>query len=77
MGLQLEISSGRTLTIKGTKKVFRRIQRQAATTHSFTVQICLRCDGTLPEKLGKIKNQILKVLSMGIFCFLHILILLT
>lgn len=52
MGLQLEIISGRTLTIRGVKKVFRQIQRPSAGTHSYTVQICMRADGILPEKLG-------------------------
>lgn len=51
MGLQLEIPPGRTLTIRGTKKVIRTIQRQNATTHSYTVHIQLNAAGFLPNKL--------------------------
>lgn len=51
MGLQLEISPGRTLTIRGTKKVIRRVQRLNAITHSYTVHINLKASGELPEKL--------------------------
>ena len=39
--IQCEMASGRTLTIKGVKKVTRVVQRQAATMHSFTLQVCL------------------------------------
>lgn len=51
MGLQLEIVSGRTLTIRGTKKVIRVVQRQNATTHSYTVHINLNASGFLTQKL--------------------------
>lgn len=51
MGLQLEIPPGRTLTIRGTKKVIRKVQRVNATTHSYTVHIQLNASGKLPEKL--------------------------
>lgn len=51
MGLQLEVTSGRTLTIRGTKKVVRVVQRTNATTHSYTVQITLNASGFLPAKL--------------------------
>lgn len=51
MGIQLEIPPGRTLTIRGTKKVVRKIQRQNATTHSYTVHIQLNASGKLPAKL--------------------------
>lgn len=51
MGLQMEVSSGRTLTIRGTKKVVRVVQRPNATTHSYTVHITLNASGYLPEKL--------------------------
>lgn len=51
MGLQLEIPPGRTLTIRGTKKVIRRVQRVNATTHSYTVHIQLNASGKLSSKL--------------------------
>lgn len=51
MGLQLEIPPGRTLTIRGTKKVIRRVQRINATTHSYTVHIQMNASGKLPPKL--------------------------
>lgn len=51
MGLQLEIPAGRTLTIRGTKKVLRTVQRINATTHSFTVHIQLNASGKLCPKL--------------------------
>ncbi|KAI1702268.1 DDE superfamily endonuclease domain-containing protein [Ditylenchus destructor] len=49
--VRLEPTSGRTLTIKGAKKVMRQIQRQSATTHSYTAHVTLRADGILPQKL--------------------------
>lgn len=51
MGLQLEIPPGRTLTIRGTKKVIRKVQRVNATTHSYTVHIQLNASGKLAPKL--------------------------
>lgn len=51
MGLQLEIPAGRTLTVRGTKKVTRRVQRTNATTHSYTVHIQLNASGKLSPKL--------------------------
>lgn len=51
MGLQLEVTSGRTLTIRGTKKVVRVVQRPNATTHSYTVHITLNASGIIPDKL--------------------------
>lgn len=51
MGLQLEIPPGRTLTIRGTKKVIRKVQRVNATTHSYTVHIQLNSSGKLSPKL--------------------------
>ena len=47
--IQWEMASGRTLTIEGVKKVTRVVQRQAATTHSFTLQVGL--SGSLPAKI--------------------------
>lgn len=52
MGLQLEIPPGRTLTIRGTKKVIRRVQRVNATTHSYTVHIQLNASGKLSPVLA-------------------------
>ena len=49
--IQCEMASGRTLTIKGVKKVTCVVQRQAATTHSFTLQVCLSASGSLPAKI--------------------------
>lgn len=51
MGLQLEIPPGRTLTIRGTKKVIRNVQRINATTHSYTVHIQMCASGKLSRKL--------------------------
>lgn len=57
MGLQLEVTSGRTLTIRGMKKVACTVQRMNATTHSYTVQITLNASGFLPEKLPVILHE--------------------
>ncbi len=46
-GLHLEMIGGRTLEWRGAKHVFGRVQRMAPTTHSFTIQPCLRLDGRL------------------------------
>lgn len=51
MGLQLEIPPGRTLTIRGTKKVIRNVQRINATTHSYTVHIQMCASEKLSRKL--------------------------
>lgn len=51
MGLQLEIPPGRTLTLRGTKKVIRKVQRVNATTHSYTVHVQMNASGKLPKKL--------------------------
>lgn len=51
MGFQLEVVSGRTITIRGVKKVIRVVQRQNATTHSYTVYITLNASGMIPNKL--------------------------
>lgn len=51
MGLELEIPPGRTLTIRGTKKVIRKVQRMNATTHSYTVHIQMCASGKLSPKL--------------------------
>lgn len=51
MGLQLEIPPGRTLTIRGTKKVIRTVQRVNATTHSYTIHVQMNASGRLAPKL--------------------------
>lgn len=51
MGIQLEIPPGRTLTIRGTKKVIRKVQRVNATTHSYTIHVQMNASGKLPFKL--------------------------
>lgn len=51
MGLQLEVVSGRTLAIRGTKKVITTVQRLNATTHSYTVHIQLKASGSVSPKL--------------------------
>ena len=51
MGLQLEIPPGRTLTIRGTKKVIRTVQRVNATTHSYTIHVQINASGKLAPKL--------------------------
>lgn len=51
MGLHLEIPPGRTLTIRGTKKVIRTVQRINATTHSYTIHVQMNASGRLPSKL--------------------------
>lgn len=47
MGLKLEIPPGRTLTIRGTKKVIRKVQRVNATTHSYTIHVQMNASGKL------------------------------
>lgn len=51
MGLQLEIPPGRTLTIRGTKKVIRKVQRLNATTHSYTIHVQMNASGKLAPRL--------------------------
>lgn len=51
MGLQLEVVSGRTLAIRGTKKVYSAIQRINATTHSYTIHVQLKASGAISPKL--------------------------
>lgn len=51
MGLQLEIPPGRTLTVRGTKKVVRTVQRTNATTHSYTIHVQMNASGKLAPKL--------------------------
>lgn len=51
MGLQLEVTYGRTLAIRGTKKVVRTVQRINPTTHSYTIHIQMNAAGYLCSKL--------------------------
>lgn len=78
MGLQLEVVSGRTLTIRGTRKVVRKVQRRNATTHSYTVHITLNASGFVPDKLPvvlyepgriplKFENEIAKHSNLHVF----------
>lgn len=41
------MTSGRTLDIMGTKKIFKSVQSVAATTHSYTIQPVISADGQL------------------------------
>lgn len=50
-GFQLEIHSGRTLTYEGTKKVECSAQSISSTTHSYTIQPTISCDGRLLSPL--------------------------
>lgn len=51
MGVQVEVTSGRTLAIRGTKKIVRRVQRVNATTHSYTMHIQMNASGFLAKRL--------------------------
>uniref|UniRef100_A0A914Q3J2 HTH CENPB-type domain-containing protein n=1 Tax=Panagrolaimus davidi TaxID=227884 RepID=A0A914Q3J2_9BILA len=46
-GIKQEMISGRTLAIKGEKKIKAVVKRVNATTHSYTVQVCVSADGKL------------------------------
>lgn len=50
-GFQLEIHSGRTLTIEGTKQVECVVQSVSSTTHSYTIQPTINADGKLLSPL--------------------------
>lgn len=50
-GFQLEIHSGRTLTYAGTEKVECSAQSISSTTHSYTIQPIVSCDGRLLSPL--------------------------
>ncbi|CAO4378152.1 unnamed protein product [Caenorhabditis nigoni] len=68
-GLKLESVGLRTITVKGKKKIYRRIQRSSAVTHSLTLHIAISAAGKLfkktylvlhekklPRKFEKIRN---------------------
>jgi len=50
-GFQLEIHSGRSLSHQGIRKVQRVVQSLASTTHSYTIQPIISCDGNLLSPL--------------------------
>lgn len=50
-GFQLEIHSGRTLAVEGTKRVECLIQSISSTTHSYTIQPTISADGRLLSPL--------------------------
>jgi biotin synthase-related radical SAM superfamily protein len=49
VGINLEMTEGRTLEEKGAKHVKARVQRINATTHSFSIQPLISADGVLHE----------------------------
>jgi hypothetical protein len=49
VGINLEMTEGRTLEEKGAKHVEARVQRINATTHSFSIQPLISADGVLHE----------------------------
>ncbi|PIC36893.1 hypothetical protein B9Z55_015722 [Caenorhabditis nigoni] len=69
-GLKLESVGLRTITVKGKKKIYRKIQRSSAVTHSVTLHIAISAAGKLfkkaylvlhekklPRKFEKIRNN--------------------
>ena len=46
-GFQLEMHSGRTLSIKGTRQVECVVQSISSTTHSYTIQPTISANGKL------------------------------
>ncbi|CAO4375904.1 unnamed protein product [Caenorhabditis nigoni] len=69
-GLKLESVGQRTITVKGKRKIYRKIQRSSAVTHSITLHIAISASGKLfkktylvlhekrlPRKFEKIRNQ--------------------
>ncbi|EFN84585.1 hypothetical protein EAI_12489, partial [Harpegnathos saltator] len=62
-GFQLEIHSGRSLSNQGEKKVERVVQSISSTTHSYTIQPIISCNGNLLSPLF----IVLKEASVGKF----------
>jgi len=56
-GFQLEIHSGRSLSHQGIKKVQRVVQSLATTTHSYTIQAIISCDGNLLSPLFNVLKE--------------------
>jgi len=50
-GFNYEMHAGRTLDFKGIKQVTASVQSISATSHSYTIQPLIKCDGTLHDKL--------------------------
>lgn len=50
-GFQLEIHSGRSLSNQGEKKIERVVQSISSTTHSYTIQPIISCNGNLLSPL--------------------------
>ena len=46
-GMQSEMHTGRSLAFKGSEQVTAKVQSTSATTHSYTIQLMVRIDGTL------------------------------
>lgn len=61
MGLQLEIPTGRALTVKGSKKVIHNLQHISDTTHSYTIQIQMCASGKLSSKLPVVLYELVDV----------------
>lgn len=57
-GFQLEIHSGRTLTDEGTKKVECIAQSISSTTHSYTIQPIISCDGRVLSPLLLVLKEV-------------------
>lgn len=57
-GFQLELHTGRSLAIKGTKKVESVVQSISATTHSYTIQPTVSADGRLLSPLFIVLKEV-------------------
>ncbi|XP_025160400.1 uncharacterized protein LOC112589848 [Harpegnathos saltator] len=57
-GFQLEIHSGRSLSNEGEKKTERVVQSISSTTHSYTIQPIISCDGKLLSPLFIVLKEI-------------------
>lgn len=51
MGLQLTITSDRTLSIRGTKKIVHKVPCVSVTTYNYTIHIQMQASGCLAPKL--------------------------
>jgi len=57
-GFQLEIHSGRSLSYQGVKKVERVVQSIPSTTHSYTIQPIISCNGKLLSPLFIVLKEV-------------------